>query len=113
MEECGVVTHSDSAWAKAKQGIRISEREITTMKDFRRMAKAMDQRVRKLVAEGVPDRELLHRMVGHLPDLQKIWVGTTDLGLASLCQDYPGFFKYASLMEEAFEAERAKPGPAN
>lgn len=80
------------------------------MEDFRRIAAAMDQRVRQLAADGVTGGELLHRMVGHLPDLQRIWVGTNDRQLATLCNDYPGFYEYASLMEEAAEAERANPG---
>jgi hypothetical protein len=87
-------------------------KEMTTIKEFRRMAAAIDQRVRQLAADGVKGRELLHRMVGHLPDLQKIWVGANDSQLAILCQDYPGFYEYASLMEEAAEAERASPGRA-
>lgn len=86
---------------------------MTTMEDFRRMAGTMDQRVRQLAANGISGRELLYRMVGHLPDLQQIWVGANDRQLAILCQDYPGFYKYASLMEEASEAERANPGNAS
>lgn len=82
-----------------------------SMNDFRRMALAMDQRVRQLRQEGVGGQELIHRMVGHLPDLQKIWVGTNDEQLAQLCQDYPGFYQYASLMEEGAEAQRANPNP--
>ncbi|TDF53378.1 transposase [Cupriavidus sp. L7L] len=80
-----------------------------TMQDFRRIAGAMDQRVRQLSAEGVTGRELIHRMAGHMPDLQRVWVGASDQQLAELCQDYPGFYHYASLMEEAAEAERANP----
>lgn len=80
------------------------------MQDFRRMAAAMDQRARQLMAEGVKGPELIHRMVGHMPDLQRIWVGANDHQLAILCQEYAGFYEYASLMEEAAEAERANPG---
>jgi len=80
------------------------------MDEFRRLAVTMHQRVRQLEANGVTGHELLYRMVGHLPDLQRIWVGANDSQLATLCQDYPGFYKYASLMEEAAEAERANPG---
>lgn len=79
------------------------------MQDFRRMAAVMDQRASQLMAEGVTDRELIHRMVGHMPDLQRIWVDANDQQLAMLCQDYPGFYEYANLMEEAAEAERANP----
>lgn len=82
---------------------------MMTMQDFRRMAAAMDQRARQLMKEGVTGRELIHRMVGHMPDLQRIWVGANDQQLATLCEDYPGFYRYASLMEEGAEAERANP----
>ncbi len=85
---------------------------MTTMEDFRSMAASMDQRVRQLAANGVTGGELLNRMVGHLPDLQRIWVGANDRQLSILCQDYPGFYEYASLMEEAAAAERANPGHA-
>lgn len=80
-----------------------------TMQNFRRMAAAMDQRACQLMAEGVTGRELIHRMVGHMPDLQRIWVGANDQQLALLCQDYPGFYHYASLMEDGAQAERANP----
>lgn len=80
------------------------------MEEFRRMAAAIDQHVQQLAASGVKGPELIYRMMGHLPDLQRIWVGTNDHQLASLCQDYPGFYEYASLMEEASEAQRANPG---
>jgi len=57
---------------------------MTTMEDFRRMAAVMDQRVRQLAANGVTGRELIHRMVGHLPELHQIWVGANDRQLAIL-----------------------------
>jgi len=80
-----------------------------SMENFRRMAAEMDQRARQLAAEGVTGPALVDRMAGHMPDLQRIWVGTDDHQLAMLCQDYPGFYQYASVMEAAFEAERANP----
>lgn len=80
-----------------------------SMTDYRKMAQAMDQRACELMKEGVTGPELIYRMVGHLPELKQIWVGTTDEQLAELCGEYPGFYQYASLMEEAAEAEREKP----
>lgn len=80
-----------------------------TMKDFRRMALSIDQRACQLRQEGVSGQALIHHMVGHMPDLHKIWVGTTDEQLATLCEDYPGFYQYASLMEDGAEAYRANP----
>lgn len=73
------------------------------------MASLMDARVRQLVADGVRGLALIPRMAGHLPDLHRIWTGASDKELAMLCHDYPGFFRYASLMEEAAETERHRP----
>ena len=78
------------------------------MHEFRRMAAAMDLRIQQLTAEGVHGLAVIERMVGHLPDLHRIWVGTSDHQLATLCNDFPGFSRYASLMEEAADAERGK-----
>jgi hypothetical protein len=79
-----------------------------TMNDYRKMAAAMDLRVRQLAAEGVPGPAVIERMVGHLPDLQRIWTSAPDEQLAMLCREYPGFYRYATLVEEAAEAERQK-----
>ena len=68
----------------------------------------MDLRIQQLNAEGVHGLAAIERMVGHLPDLRRIWVGTSDHQLATLCNDFPGFSRYASLMEEAADAERRK-----
>jgi hypothetical protein len=79
------------------------------MQALRALAAVMDQRVSQLEAAGISGDALIERMVGHLPDLQQIWVGADEQQLAMLCQDYPGFYQYASLMEAAAEAQRAKP----
>src|SRR5260370_28731393 len=50
----------------------------------------------------------MERMGGDLRELHRIWVGTSDHQLATLCNDFPGFSRYASLMEEAADAERRK-----
>jgi hypothetical protein len=67
-----------------------------TMREFHRLAAAMDLRVQQLTAEGVHGAAIIERMVGHLPDLQQIWVGISDNQLAMLCNEFP-------------EAERRKP----
>jgi len=43
-----------------------------------------------------------------VPDLHKIWVGTSDQQLMALSNEFPGFYRYALIMEEASEAERNK-----
>ena len=44
--------------------------------------------------------------MGYVPDLHKIWVGTSDQQLMTLSNEFPGFYRYALIMEEASEAER-------
>ena len=83
--------------------------QTTASSDHRRLAAAMDLRVRQLTDEGVPRSAIIDRMTAYVVDLGKIWNATTDEQLASLCNEYPGFHAYASLMEEAAEAERQKP----
>ena len=78
------------------------------MPEFRRMAAAMDMRIQQLTAEGVHGLAIIERMVGHLPELHRIWIGTSDNQLIMLCNEFPGFHLYVSLMEEAAEAEREK-----
>jgi hypothetical protein len=46
--------------------------------------------------------------MGYVPDLHKIWVGTSDQQLMALSNEFPGFYRYAPIMEEASEAERNK-----
>ena len=78
------------------------------MREFRRIAAAMDLRIQQLTAEGVHEPQIIERMVGHLPDLHQIWIGTSDNQLVMLCNEFPGFHRYVRLMEEAAEAERRK-----
>jgi hypothetical protein len=68
----------------------------------------MDLRMRQLAEEGVATEAIIGRMTGHLVDLQKIWTSTTDEQLAMLCGEYPAFYQFAALMEEAAAAERQK-----
>lgn len=67
------------------------------MQALRALAAVMDQRVGQLEAAGITGEALIERMLGHLPDLQQVWAGADDQQLAMLCQDYPGFYQYASL----------------
>ncbi|HRY15590.1 MAG TPA: transposase [Candidatus Competibacteraceae bacterium] len=79
------------------------------MNEFRRWAAKMDQHMQQLAAQGVNDAPaILHRMMGYAPDLHQIWTGTTDDQLLALSHEFPGFYRYARIMEEAFEAERRK-----
>ena len=80
-----------------------------SMNEFRRLAAKMDQHMQQLAAEGVNAAPaIIQRMMGYVPDLHQIWVGTTDHQLLALSREFPGFYRYARIMEEAFEAERQK-----
>jgi hypothetical protein len=81
-----------------------------SMNEFRQLAAKMDQHMQQLSAQGVHDAPaIIHRMMGYVPDLHKIWVGTTDDQLLALSHEFPGFYRYALILEEASEAERNKP----
>ena len=80
-----------------------------SMNEFRRLAAQMDQHMQQLAAQGVNDAPaIINRMMGYVPDLHRIWVGTTDDQLIALSNEFPGFYRYAVIMEEASEAERKK-----
>ena len=77
------------------------------MNEFRRLAAKMDQHMQQLSAQGVNDAHgIINRMMGYVPDLHGIWVGTSDDQLIALSNEFPGFYRYALIMEEASEAER-------
>ena len=76
------------------------------MNEFRRLAAKIDQHMQQLSALGVNDAPaIINRMMGYVPDPHKIWVGTSDDQLIALSNEFPGFYRYALIMEEAFEAE--------
>jgi len=75
----------------------------------RQRAAAIDLRMRQLAEEGVPHSAIIERMTVYVSDLGVIWNATSDAQLAALGREYPGFHRYATLMEEAAETERQKP----
>jgi len=80
-----------------------------SMQEYRRMAARMDEHMRLLKAQGITDEHaIINRMMGYVPELHEIWTGTTDKELIALSSEFPGFYRYAFIMEEAFEAERRK-----
>lgn len=80
-----------------------------SMNEYRRLAAHMDQHIQQLFAENVTDAHaIINRMLGYVPDLHKIWVGASDDQLMALSNEFPGFYRYARIMEEASEVERNK-----
>jgi len=80
-----------------------------SMNEFRRLAARIDQHMQQLAAEGISDAHaVIDRMMGHVPALHRIWVSTSDQQLIALSSEFPGFYRYANMMEQASEAERNK-----
>ena len=84
-----------------------------SLAESRPIAAAIDARVKELIGEGTSERLLLERMVPFLPELNRIWNSTSDATLKSLCREFPGFYRYAALMEEGSAAWQAGGGPAH
>jgi hypothetical protein len=76
------------------------------MKGNRQIAEAIDLRVRQLAKTGISDRNLVDQMVGYMADLQRLWYSTTDDELEAFCDAYPGFLRYATLMEDVSRVMR-------
>jgi hypothetical protein len=88
---------------------RISSEQSMSMSEFRRLAAKIDQHMQQLSAQSVNNAHaIINHMMGYVPDLHKIWVGTSDDQLMALSNEFPGFYRYALIMEEASEAERNK-----
>ena len=80
-----------------------------SMNEFRRLAAKIDQHMQQLSAQGVSETHaVINCMMGYVPGLHRIWVGTSDQQLMALSHEFPGFYRYALIMEEASEAERNK-----
>jgi hypothetical protein len=80
-----------------------------SMNEFRQLAAKIDQHMQQLAAQGIREAHaIIDRMMGYVPDLHKIWVDTSDQQLMALSNEFPGFYRYALIMEEASEAERNK-----
>ena len=77
------------------------------MPDASQVAAAINLRVRQLEAQGVTGIALANRMIGHMQDLQMIYNTTSNRTLRDLCRRFPGFERYARLMEEISEQNRA------
>jgi hypothetical protein len=76
------------------------------MKVNRQIAAGIDQRVRQLAGQNLSDSALVDQMVAYMADLQRLWDSATDEELEALCEEYPGFVRYATLMESVSEALR-------
>lgn len=83
---------------------------MNTMKLNRQIAAGIDQRVRQLAGQNLSDSALVDQMVAYMADLQALWNSTTDEELDALCEEYPGFVRYATVMENLSEALRTGVG---
>src|ERR1035437_10343374 len=80
-----------------------------SMENFRRMAAKIEQHMQQLAVLGVENApEIFNRMMGYVPDLQSIHDAASDKQLMALSSEFPEFYRYARIVEDAFEAERKK-----
>lgn len=77
------------------------------MTDASRMAAAINLRVRQLEAQGITGIALADHMIGHMQDLHGIYGTASDRTLRDLCDRFPGFERYARIMEEVSERNQA------
>jgi hypothetical protein len=77
------------------------------MPDANQLAAAINFRVRQLEAQGITGIALANHMIGHMQDLHRIYNTTSDRTLRDLCRRFPGFERYARLMEEVSEQNQA------
>lgn len=77
------------------------------MPDASQIAAAINLRVRQLEAQGITGIALANHMIGHMQDLHRIYNTTSDRTLRVLCRRFPGFERYARLMEEVSEQNQA------
>jgi hypothetical protein len=77
------------------------------MPDVNQIAAAINRRVRQLEAQGIIGIALANHMIGHMQELHGIYSTTSDRTLRDLCRRFPGFERYARLMEEVSEQNRA------
>ena len=73
------------------------------MPEMNQIVAAIDLRVIQLEKQGVTGMALANQMMGHMTDLQMIYNTASDRDLRELCRRFPGFERYAVLMEEVSE----------
>lgn len=83
------------------------------MPDARQIAAAINLRVRQLEAQGITGIALANHMIGHMQDLHSIYNTASDRTLRDLCHRFPGFERYARLMEEVSEQNQAMVAAGN
>lgn len=71
------------------------------------LAAAIDLREHQLEAQGVRGIALANQMLGYMAGLDYIYRTASDAELSGLCRRFPGFERYARLMEEVSERNEA------
>jgi hypothetical protein len=77
------------------------------MLDANQIGAAINLRVRQFEAQGITGIALANHMIGHMQDLHRIYNTASDRMLRDLCRRFPGFERYARLMEEVSEQNQA------
>lgn len=77
------------------------------MPDASQIAATINLRVRQLEAQGITGIALANHMIGHMQELHGIYNTASDRTLRDLCRRFPGFERYAKLMEEVSAQNQA------
>jgi hypothetical protein len=64
------------------------------------LIKSIDKRVKKMVAIGYQDREILKQMIGYMPQVKEILSSNDEIQLDMYIANYGGFYYYIKLVEE-------------
>ena len=92
-------------WLEGLQVAACTKRLIAALKC---VCRCQQLRPHFFVLFGELGHAVINRMMGYVPDLHRIWVNTSDQQLMALSREFPGFYRYARIMEEASDAERNK-----
>jgi hypothetical protein len=68
-----------------------------------RLAGAIDQHVRHVLAQGGGDEALLLSLADHLGTFKQVMDLSTGEEMNALCQQYDGFYRLATLLERLAE----------
>ncbi|WP_298966969.1 hypothetical protein [uncultured Roseibium sp.] len=73
----------------------------------RKIAARIDAAVLDFERQGLFGGQLVEAMISHLPDLQGLWDRVSERELHDLCLSYPGFYRFAALMEDFSAQDQA------
>ena len=68
-----------------------------------RLARSIDHHVQRIIASGEGEEALLGSLSDHMGTFKQIIDGATTEEMNQLCARYPGFYRFAQLLERLAE----------